>query len=147
MSNLSPHDLVDVALHEPGSETPVLRRARILDRLDSGFLVDVPGHSSKLTVARDQIRRRVVFPWKPSDLRDYLIIFRRRNASKEEYVEDLRTRRVFVKNLLQILTAQEQWRADENAGPMHQYYTGVDVRKDEEIDLSLIHISEPTRPY
>ena len=120
MSNLSPHDLVDVALHEPGSETPVLRRARILDRLDSGFLVDVPGHSSKLTVTRDQIRRRVVLPWKPSDLRDYLIIFRRRNASKEEYVEDLRTRRVFVKNLLQILTALEQWRADENTGPMHQ---------------------------
>ena len=86
-------------------------------------------------MTRDQIRRRVVLPWKPSDLRDYLAIFRRRNASKDEYVEDLRTRRAFIKSLLQILTALERWRADENPGPMHQYYTGFDVRTDEDIGL------------
>ena len=91
MSNLSPNDAVDVAIQEPGADTPVLRRARILDRLQSGFLVDVPGHSSCLSVTREQIRRRVVLPWKPADLRDYLVIFRRRNASKNDYVEDLRT--------------------------------------------------------
>ena len=102
ISNLSPHDLVDVAVQEPGSETPILRRARILSREDFGFFVDVPGHSSRLAVKRNQIRRRVVLPWKPSDLRDYLIIFRRRNVLKDEYVEDLRTRRVFVKNLLPV---------------------------------------------
>ena len=135
MSNLSPNDAVDVAIKEPGADTPVLRRARILDRLHSGFLVDVPGHSSRLSVSREQIRRRVVLPWKPADLRDYLVIFRRRNASKDDYVEDLRTRRAFIKNLLQILTAIERWRADEHPGPMHQYYTGFDVRNDEDIDL------------
>ena len=135
MSNLSPNDAVDVAIQEPGADTPVLRRARILDRLHSGFLVDVPGHSSRLSVSREQIRRRVVLPWKPADLHDYLVILRRRNASKDDYVEDLRTRRAFMKNLLQILTAIERWRADEHPGPMHQYYTGFDVRNDEDIEL------------
>ena len=122
-------------MKEPGSDTPILRRGRILSREDFGFFVDVPGYSSHLAVKRNQIRRRVVLPWKPSDLRDYLVIFRRRNALKDEDVEDLRARRVFVKNLLQILTAQEQWRADERLGPMHQYSTGFDVRQDDEIDL------------
>ena len=50
------------------------------------------------------ISRRVQLPWKPADLRDYLIIFRRRNAEKDEYIEDLKVRRAFVENLLQIFT-------------------------------------------
>ena len=32
--------------------------------------------------------QRVQLSWKPSDLRDFLVIFRRRNAGKEECIED-----------------------------------------------------------
>ena len=83
---------------------------------------------------RHQITRRVRLPWKPRDLRDYLIIFRRRNATKDEYVEDLRARRAFVQNLMQLLTIEASWRHDEDPGPMHQYFTGFDVLSAAEIE-------------
>ena len=108
-----------------------------MERTDDGFLAKFEGETSLRPVEYSQIRERISLPWKPSDLRDYLIIFRRRNATKEEYVEDLRTRRAFVQNLMQLLTLEASWRLDEEPGPMHQYYTGFDVLTDDQIAESL----------
>ena len=110
------------------------RRARLLERTDAGFLAEPEGFDTPQEVQRHQITRRVRLPWKPRDLRDYLIIFRRRNATKDEYVEDLRARRAFVQNLMQLLTIEASWRHDEDPGPMHQYFTGFDVLSAAEIE-------------
>ena len=53
---------------------------------------------------------------------------------KDEYIEDLRTRRVFIQNLMQLLTAEATWRSDEDPGPMHQYYTGFDILSTTQIE-------------
>ena len=113
--------------------TVLERRARLLERTDDGFVADVDGFTKPQLIPRQRIRARVVLPWKPSDLRDHLFIFRRRNAEEDEYVDDLRARRSFVRNLLQLLTLLETWRLDEEPGPMHQYYTGFDTRTEDEI--------------
>ena len=130
----SSHDVVNVVLPEPSSEVPLLRRARLLERVENGFLAQIEGLDAPQRVDLEQIRQRVSLPWKPKDLRDHLIFFRRRNATKEEYVEDLRTRRTFVQNLMQLLTMEAFWRADEISGPMHQYYTGFDTRTTAQIE-------------
>ena len=111
---------MNVVLPEPNSEVPLLRRARLLERVENGFLAQIEGLDAPQRVDLEQIRQRVSLPWKPKDLRDHLIIFRRRNATEEEYVEDLRTRRSFVQNLMQLLTVEAFWREDEISGPMHQ---------------------------
>ena len=36
-SNVAPHDVVNVALTETGSELPLLRRARLLEHVENGF--------------------------------------------------------------------------------------------------------------
>ena len=125
---------MNVALNETGSELPLLRRARLLERIENGFLAQIEGFDAPQVVDQQQLRQRVSLPWKPKDLRDHLIIFRRRNATKEEYVEDLRTRRSFVQNLMQLLTTEAPWRPDETLGPMHQYYTGFDVKSIAQIE-------------
>ncbi len=83
-------------LTEDSSQAPLLRRARVVRRNETGCLVLLFGETTPQEVSRAQIRRRVSLPWKPSDLRDYLIVFRRHNASKDGCVQDSRTRRVFV---------------------------------------------------
>ena len=132
-SKVAPLDVVTVILKDR-SNLPIQRRARLLQRTDTGFLANVDGYEQPLEIAHEQIRQRIRLPWKPCDLRDHLVIFRRRNARKEEYVEDSRTRRHFVQTLMQLLTIEEHWRQDEDAGPMHQYYTGFEVLSTEEIE-------------
>ena len=127
LSNLALQDVVNVSLADETSGAPLLRRARLIERTDTGFLAQVDGYESLQPVEHAHITQRVCLPWKPRDLRDYFIVFRRRNASKEEYVEDLRTRRAFVQNLMQLLTLEAPWRPDQEPGPMHQYYAGFDV--------------------
>ena len=95
-------------------------------RTDDGWLVHFGDGADLVEVDMSSITRRVQLPWKPSDLRNHLIIFRRRNADKDEYIEDLKVRRPLIEQLLQILTAQGPWRPDEPIGPMHQYYTGFE---------------------
>ena len=94
-TNVAPLDVVNVTLTDDTSDAPMTRRARLLERTDAGFLAELEGFETPQEVQRHQITRRVRLPWKPRDLRDYLIIFRRRNATKSEYVEDLRARRAF----------------------------------------------------
>ena len=133
-TNVAPLDVVNVTLTDVTSDARMTRRARLLERTDAGFLAEVEGFNTPQEVQRHQITRRVRLPWKPRDLRDYLIIFRRRNATKNEYVEDLRARRAFVQNLMQLLTIEASWRHDEDPGPMHQYFTGFDVLSAAEIE-------------
>ena len=133
-TNVAPRDVVNVTLTDVTSDAPMTRRARLLERTDAGFLAELEGFDTPQEVQRHQITRRVRLPWKPRDLRDYLIIFRRRNATKDEYVEDLRARRAFVQNLMQLLTIEASWRHDEDPGPMHQYFTGFDVLSAAEIE-------------
>ena len=131
-SRLELHDTVNIACPDATTGATLLRRARLLERTETGFLAKLEDCDTPQEVVYSQIRQRIRLPWKPSDLRDYLIIFRRRNATKEEYVEDLRTRRAFIQNLMQLLTMEAFWREDEEPGPMHQYYTGFEVMKPEE---------------
>ena len=37
---------------------------------------------------------------------------------------------------MQLLTIEAQWRHDEDAGPMHQYFTGFEMLSTEEIEES-----------
>ena len=126
-SNLSPNDVVNCTVALAGDTIPRDYRARFLSRTDDGWLVEFHDGGEALEIQTSCISRRVQLPWKPADLRDYLIIFRRRNAGKDEYIEDLKVRRAFVENLLQIFTRLDAWRPDEPIGPMHQYYTGFDL--------------------
>ena len=120
-SNLSPNDVVNCTVALAGDTIPRDYRARLLSRTDDGWLVEFHDGGEALEIQTSCISRRVQLPWKPADLRDYLIIFRRRNAAKDEYIEDLKVRRAFVENLLQIFTRLDAWRPDEPIGPMHQY--------------------------
>ena len=79
-------------------------RARLVSRTDDGWLADFGDAGELVEILTSAITRRVQLPWEPSDLRNYLIIFRRRNADKDEYIEDLKVRRALIKELLQILT-------------------------------------------
>ena len=67
--------MVTVTVPEPNSEVIVQRRARLLERTADGFLAEIDGSTTPQPVTRAQISKRVRLPWKPSDLRDYLVIF------------------------------------------------------------------------
>ena len=97
-----------------------------------GFQVEL-ANGQLLEVGVHQIAERLKLPWKPVSLRDYLIILRRRNASREEYVEDLRVRRNYIRQLLRLLTKMGEWREDQGTEPLHQYYVGFDFMSDEEL--------------
>ena len=120
LSNLAPHDIVNCRLESTTSWPEQTCRGRLLSRTDDGWLVELSESPAPVGIPTHRITQRVQLPWKPSDLRDYLVIFRRRNADKDEYIEDLKVRRRFVEQLLQIFTRLGAWRPDEPLGPMHQ---------------------------
>ena len=103
ISSLEVGDLVNVRLALSSSEPELVHRAQIRAIRSNGFQVELPnGELRDVTV--DQIAERLKLPWKPTSLRDYLIILRRRNASRDDYVEDLRVRRKVIRRLLNLLT-------------------------------------------
>ena len=57
-------------------------------------------------------------PWKPTDVRDYFIVFRRRDAESDTYVEDIKVRRHLVQGALRLLTTINEWRPDTPEGPL-----------------------------
>ena len=65
--------------------------------------------------------------------RDHLIILRRRNANRDDYVEDLRVRRDMIKRLLQLLTQRANWREGQGEEPLHAYYVGFDFMSDDDL--------------
>ena len=133
LSHLSPNDVVNCRLARTGESIEREHRARLVSRTDDGWLADFGDAGELVEIHTSAITRRVQLPWKPSDLRNYLIIFRRRNADKDKYIEDLKVRRALIEELLQILTHLGPWRPDEPIGPMHQYYTGFELLQSEHI--------------
>ena len=109
LSHLSSNDVVNCRLARAGESIEREHRARLVSRTDDGWLVDVGDAGELVEILTSAITRRVQLPWKPSDLCKYLIIFRRRNADKDEYIEDLKVRRALIEELLQILTRLGPW--------------------------------------
>ena len=131
ISSLEVGDLINVRL-DASTATPELpQRAQIRAIRASGFLVEL-ANGEQHTVSTSQVAERLKLPWTPASLRDYLIILRRRNASRDDYVEDLRARRNIIRRILQLLTKQGQWRDDQGTEPLHQYYVGFDFMTDDE---------------
>ena len=61
-----------------------VHRARLLSRTDDGWLVELQDGGELVEIQTACISRRVQLPWKPAGLRNYLIIFRRRSAEKNQ---------------------------------------------------------------
>ena len=97
------------------------------------FKLELADGSFKV-VGAAQIRQRVVLPWKPSALREYFIVFRRRKHQKEEYVEDLRVRRGLIIRTLKLLSKPGHWRPGQGVQPLHQFYNGFDWLDDKSMD-------------
>ena len=116
-SSLGENDIVNVRLRSNDVETEEkneeedallpLRRARVLQLLPEGVQVQLDDgeetDAEKRIVELKDIEQRVQVPWKPRDLADNFIVFRRRLGRTEEYIEDLRVRRNFVRRILDLL--------------------------------------------
>ena len=75
----------------------------------------------------DDVEQRVQVPWKPRDLAENLVVFRRRVGRTEEYIEDLRVRRDLVRRILTLLTTKGFYRPDQGEECRHMYYSTCDV--------------------
>ena len=94
------------------------RCARLMERgAEGGWLARVDGEDELVHVTTQHITTRVKLPWKPTDVRDYFIVFRRRDAEKDTYIEDNEVRRHLAQGALRLLTTIDEWRPDTPAGP------------------------------
>ena len=96
-TSLVPNDVVNVAPADDAADAAAqgVVRARVVALRAAGVLVEhVDATREHVNFAR--VRQRVRLPRKPEDLRDNFIVLRRRNARREDYVEDLRVRRNFL---------------------------------------------------
>ena len=128
-SNLAANDIVNVRYGRSyGDEPRPLYRARVLQLEENGVRVafDDDYKESRLVYLED-IEQRVQVPWKPRDLADNLVVFRRRIGRTEEYIEDLRVRRNFVRRILTLLTTRDFYRPDQGEECRHMYYNTCDV--------------------
>ena len=108
-------------------------RAVITDIFADGVEVMYASSNTTQTVSLEVVQQRVVLPWKPSDLRDYFIVFRRRIRDTDEYLEDLRVRRALVSRILRLLTRPGTWRPVQGIEPMHMFYQAFDWLRDDQI--------------
>ena len=106
-SSLQVHDVVNIRLPE---DTSNATKARVVGLEKEGVRVRVVASGEEHVLALECIEQRVVLPWKPSQLSDYLVIFRRRSGRTEDYVEDLRVRRGIIKRLLRLFTTRGFYR-------------------------------------
>ena len=109
-------------------------RAIVRDLAGEEVLLEFPDSSQQLWTHRRHIRHRLLLPWKPADLRRHLLIFRRRDAATDVYVEDLRVRRNLVRRLLLLLTLPGTWRQSRSEEPMHMYYSTCDWLSDSQME-------------
>ena len=128
-SNLKIGDIVNVLV---GKGPP--RRAVIRSLFPESLEVEYPEDHSLETVTLLHIRQRLLLPWNPRDLRDNLILFRRRDARKDDYVENLRVRRNLIKRLLTFFSMKGTWRQDQGTETLHKYYASCDWLNESEID-------------
>ena len=93
---------VRLALDDDVSKAPV--RARVMNIESAGYRVLVAATNEEHVVPSENIEYVVTLPWKPSDLSNYFIIFRRKLGRNEEYINDLLVRRELIKEILSLLT-------------------------------------------
>ena len=128
-SKLSANDIVNVRVGGVNIDEPrPLRRARVLQLEAGGVRVAIDEDEFDYRIVTlDSIEQRVQVPWKPRDLADNLVVFRRRIGRTEEYIEDLRVRRNFVRRVLTLLTTKGFYRPDQGEQSRHMYYDTCDV--------------------
>ena len=113
-SSLEVHDVVNVVLPAPdGTGHAPPRRARVVALQMEGIRIRLGDTDEEHVVTKEQIQQRVTLPWKPRDLADYFIIFRRRHGRTEEYVDDLRVRRNVIKRILRLLKSASEFRTNQ----------------------------------
>ena len=130
-SSLGENDVVNVRVRASDAddeEAPsTLRRARVIRLLPEGIQVqldDIEGtEPESRVVSLKEIEQRVQVPWKPRDLADNFIVFRRRLGRTEEYIEDLRVRKNFVRRILDLLMEPGLYRPDQGEQCRHMYYS------------------------
>ena len=91
-SNLKVGDIVNVSQNKGPP-----RRASIKELTPDSLHVQYAEEENTTSVNFADIQQRLLLPWNPRDLQDNFILFRRRDARKDEYVEDLRVRRNLIK--------------------------------------------------
>jgi hypothetical protein len=122
-----------------------VRRARVLafERGGLRVLLDDPelgpgfARPEGVLVPLERVERRVTLPWKPRDLSDHLIVFRRRRGRARDYVEDLRVRRALVTRILLLLTERGEWRPGRGVEARHMYYSSFDWLSPEQLEQLL----------
>ena len=125
MSNITRGDIVNVRLAATSAGPLLLHRVKVIRLNDTNLSVETPAGNER-TVQRTDVEQRLKLPWTPESLRDHLIILRRRNASRDDYVEDLRVRRDMIKRLLQLITQRGNWKEGKGEEPPHAYNVGFD---------------------
>ena len=132
-STLATNDIINVRVSAPdGSEGETcprtVRRARVLQLEATGVRVVIENDDvESRTVPLEDIERRVQVPWKPRDLAENLVVFRRRIGRTDEYIEDLRVRRNFIRRILTLLTTRDFYRPDQGEQCRHMYYDTCDI--------------------
>ena len=79
-SSVEINDIVNV-YWQPAEDVPkTLHRARVFQIMQHGFRVQIEYHEKMHTVdiPTEDVEKRVSLPWKPKDLRNHLIVFRRK---------------------------------------------------------------------
>ena len=134
-SSLEAHDIVNVKLMDAdGNMSAESQRARVVALESTGIRIRLGDSNEEHLVQKEQVQQRVTLPWKPRDLADYFIIFRRKHGREEEYVEDLRVRRNVIKRILKLLTCKGEFRPNQGIESRHYYYTACEYMSDQEID-------------
>ena len=134
-SSLGENDIVNVRQRQDDAQdsdnASTLRRARVLQLMPEGvqveFADDEAGYChERRVVALEDVEQRVQVPWKPRDLADNFIVFRRRIGRSDEYIEDLRVRKNFVRRILDLLMEPGFYRPDQGEQCRHMYYSSCD---------------------
>ena len=120
-TNICNNDIVNI--RQPGleGEAEKLCRARVLGHEPEGIRVVSEDSCDSYVVPLEAVVQRVVLPWKPRDLADYFVIFRRRSGHEDEYVQDLRVRRNLVKEILDFLMEVGVFRPEQGRECRHMY--------------------------
>ena len=138
-TSLEVGDVVNVTM-QPG-DPPT--RAVVRDLRGTEVLLQLSAGSGHQWVDLQCVAQRIRLPWKPSDLRHHLLIFRRHNSQRECYVEDLRVRRNLVRRILALLSLPGTWRTARGIEPLHLYYASCDILSSSQIDDLLPEDSVP----
>ena len=78
------NDVVNVRIRAETGEEARLTKARVVRLEREGVRVEIDGSTETHLVSADDVEQRVCLPWKPKDLADHLIIFRRRHGRTDE---------------------------------------------------------------